>query len=360
MSLNKPAIFLSGAVIALFRMSPAFALPLSPGDRLRLFIPADSDLPEAQRISGLYEVNLDGTLQFPFLDPIPAAGLELPEVEQQVSRTLVEKGLFRANGLRVSIKVFQWAPVQVNVSGATFEPGRVLINSQPTNSTSGNLVSIPTPIAGTIPVSGNYPPERYLTAAIRTAGGVTPDADIKNIRLVRNNQTQVIDLSGVFSGESERDVPLVAGDQVIVPRLDKIQNDLVRPSQLTPSVIPIFVSNATAPGATGTTDRATELAYGTRFSNAVVSSRCVGGNLSTSGKRRVTLMQTNRTTGKTTVIDQPVETLLRNSTDNTNNPFLMPRDGIVCYDSKNENTSGILRFITDILNPFNIIRGIFR
>ncbi len=360
MSLNQPAIFLSGAVIALFGVSPAFALPLSPGDRLRLFIPADSDLPESQRISGLYEVNLDGTLQFPFLEPLPAAGLELPEVEQRLSQILIDKGLFRANGLRVSIKVFQWAPVQVTVSGAIFEPGRVLINNQATNSTSGNSVSIPTPIAGTIPVSGNYPPERYLTAAIRLAGGVMPNADIRNIRLVRNNRTQVIDLSGVLSGESERDVPLVAGDKVTIPRLATIQNDLVRPSQVTPSVVPIFVSNSTAPSVSGNTNRATELAYGTRFSNAVVSSGCVGGTLSTNAKRRVTLMQTDRTTGKTTVIDQPVETLLRNSTDNTNNPFLMPRDGIVCYDSKNENTSGVFRFITDILNPFNIIRGIFR
>lgn len=360
MSLNKPAIFLLSAVVALLGVSPASALPLSPGDRLRLFIPADSDLPESQRISGLYEVNLDGTLQFPFLDPLPAAGLELPEVEQRLSQTLIEKGLFRASGLRVSIKVFQWAPVQVTISGATFEPGRVLINSQPTNSTSGNQISIPTPIAGTIPVSGNYPPERYLTAAIRLAGGVMPDADIRNIRLVRNNRTQVIDLSGVFSGESERDVPLIAGDQVIVPRLGSMQNDLVRPSQLTPSVVPIFVSNITAPSGAGNTNRATELAYGTRFSNAVVSSGCVGGNIATTGKRRVTLMQTDRTTGKTTVLDQPVETLLRSSTDNTNNPFLMPRDGIVCYDSKRENTTGILRFISDILNPFNTIRGIFR
>ena len=360
MLLSKPATFLSAVVITLLGVSPAFALPLSPGDRLRLFIPADSDLPESQRISGLYEVNLDGTLQFPFLDPIPARGLELPEVEQRLSRTLVERGLFKSSGLRVSIKVFQWAPVQVTVSGATFEPGRVLINSQPTNSTSGNLVSIPTPIAGTIPVSGNYPPERYLTAAIRAAGGVKPDADIKNIRLVRGNRTQVIDLSGVFSGRSEGDVPLVAGDQVIVPRLEMMQNDLVRPSQLTPSVIPIFVSNSTAPGATGNGDRATELAYGTRFSNAVVSARCVGGNISTTGKRRATLMQTDRTTGKTTVIDQSVENLLRSSTDNVNNPFLMPRDGIVCYDSRTENTSGVFRFITDILNPLNIIRGLFR
>jgi len=360
MSFNKSAILLLAVGVTLLKVTPASALPLSPGDRLRLFIPADADLPESQRISGLYEVNLDGTLQFPFLDPVPAAGLELPQVEQQLSRILIEKGLFRANGLRVSIKVFQWAPVQVTVSGATFEPGRVLINSQPTNSTSGNLVSIPTPIAGTIPVSGNYPPERYLTAAIRAAGGVKPDADIKNIRLIRNSRTQVVDLSGVLSGESEQDVPLIAGDQVVVPRLEKIQNDLVRPSQLTPLIVPIFISNSTTPNPTGGINRATELAYGTRFSNAVVSAGCVGGNISTNAKRRVTLMQTDRTTGKTTVIDQPVETLLRNSTDNINNPFLMPRDGIVCYDSKTENTSGIVRFISDILNPFNIIRGLFR
>uniref|UniRef100_A0ACD5GX53 Polysaccharide biosynthesis/export family protein n=1 Tax=Desertifilum tharense IPPAS B-1220 TaxID=1781255 RepID=A0ACD5GX53_9CYAN len=107
-------------------------LPLSPGDRLRINIPADEGLPETDRFSGVYEVNLDGTLQLPFIDPVPVVGLELPQVQQQLTRLLINEGFFQPNFLRVSVSIIEWAPVQVTVSGAVFEP--VPLSHQPASS----------------------------------------------------------------------------------------------------------------------------------------------------------------------------------------------------------------------------------
>uniref|UniRef100_A0ACD5GVM7 Uncharacterized protein n=1 Tax=Desertifilum tharense IPPAS B-1220 TaxID=1781255 RepID=A0ACD5GVM7_9CYAN len=44
----------------------------------------------------------------------------------------------------------------------------------------------------------------------------------------------MIDVSGVFTGELLDDVPLIAGDRIIIPEREIIQSELVRPSQITP------------------------------------------------------------------------------------------------------------------------------
>jgi polysaccharide biosynthesis/export protein len=337
--------------------APVLALPLSPGDRVRVAIPADDQLPEDDRlnISGIYEINLDGNLQFPFVDPIPAAGLEIAQLEQRLARALVAKGLYRADILQVSLRVAQWAPVQVTVSGEVFQPGRVLINSLPIDREDER----PQPRNQEIgTVSGEYPPERYLTAAIRRVGGIKPGADLRNVRLIRNGQEQVVNLAGVFSGESVSDIPLIAGDQVIVPQLETPQTALVRPSQLTPAQIPIIFSNLTEPARRGS--EVLEVPYGTRFSQAVVMANCTGGNKLTNSRRKVALVQTDRLTGQTKILETSVERLIRNSVNSAENPYLMPQDSVVCYDSSVSTATGVLRVISDVFTPFFLIQRLFR
>lgn len=348
------AIILSSAMAG-------WTLPLSPGDRLRILTPSDEDLPEGSRfrISGLYEVSLDGTLQIPFLEPQPAAGLEVDQVEKALAAALIDKGLFKPEFLQLSVRVAQWAPIQVTVAGETYLPGRILLGtaSRPTLSDSaGESVRS---LDQTVAIAGNYPPERYLTTAIRQAGGIKPTADIRKIRLVRGKKTTEIDLSGVITGQTVTDVPLIAGDQVIVPQLLQPQMELVRPSQLTPSQVTVMVSNMTVPNQPRS-GQILEFEYGTRFSQAVVAAGCAGGTRSTNAKRRVALVHTDRLTGKTSVVDRPVERLLKESTQDADNPFLMPQDSVVCYDSTVTNLASVLRLIGDILNPFLLIPRLFR
>ncbi|MBE9182376.1 polysaccharide biosynthesis/export family protein [Oculatella sp. LEGE 06141] len=364
-SLSVSVAVLTTAVASL----PGFALPLSPGDRIRVTIPGEStilgaqQLPQEYRFSGLYEVNLDGTLQVPLLQPMLVSGKEIAQVEQELNSALVQGGFFQPQFLQASVQVVDWGPVQVTISGATFEPGRVLISDRlPTsnrlNVEGGETANDQPQRQIPVTVSGEYPEGRYLTAAIRKAGGLAPTADIENIRLIRGEQEQVVDLSGVLTGEQVEDIALIAGDQVIVPDLETLQTRLVRPSQVTPSAIAVFVSNQTAPSPFSAGEFA-RFEYGSRFSQAVVSARCAGGGRSTNANRRVTLVRTERVSGKTEVIDRQAEDLLRDADDQTVNPFLMPGDSVVCYDSRVQNTSGILDFIGNVLNPFRAIRDIF-
>ena len=361
MRVYQPTIsILTAFAIATVSVLPGYALPLSPGDRVRVLTPMDDELPPDSRfrLSGLYEVNVDGTLQIPFLEPQPAVGLEVTEVQKKLAEALVSKGYFRAESLELSVSVVSWAPVQVTVAGDTFRPGRVLINAATeTRSVEAGQAPLSTDV-----VTGNYAPDRYLSAALRSAGGLKPSADLQHIRLLRGKQEKTFDLSGILTGKAVPDVPLIAGDQVTVPALTYSQNELVRPSQLTPTDIPVFLSNLTAPNAPNITKggQVMTFAYGTRLSQAAIAAGCAGGTQRTNARRRAVLVQTDRLTGKTTVVERPVERLLKQSDNDAENPFLMPQDGVVCYDSTVTNLASVFRFITDIVSPFFLIHRLFR
>ncbi len=353
MGTRNSCLFLALSIaIALGNISPAKALPLSPGDRLEVSIPDD------KYFSRAYEVNQDGELEVPYIGSIVVKGLEPQEVREKLSQVLIEKGFFLRDTLVLSVQILRWAPVQVTVSGETFQPGRVLINEP--------RYPLKTAISlEARQITGNYPSRRYLTNAIRAAGGVRGTADVKKIILLRDGQETVFDLSGIFSGESVEDVPLIAGDRIIIPRAERFQPELVRPSQITLAGIKVFISNLTVPAdsnassATGNKEEGITFPYGARLSQAAVSGNCAGGSRATNALRRVLLTRVNRITGETTIFDRSIEDLLRDSQNDTDNPFLMPRDGVACYDSGVTNLREVFRTIGDIFNPIDVLLRIF-
>ena len=323
------------------------ALPLSPGDRIEVSIPNDT------YFARVYEVNQDGNLEIPYLGLLPVIGLEPLEVQEKLSEALIEKKFFPPNRLQLSIQVLIWAPVQVSVAGEVFQPGRILIND-PNDPPA--ITSIST---DSRQVTGSYPVRRYLTVAVRAAGGVLPTADLTQVKLVRNNQEQIVDLSGIFAGSPITDIPLIAGDQVVVPPSDRFQPELMRPSQITPPGIKVFISNLTTPAtsnatsAVGNQQEGITFPYGARFSQAVISANCAGGIVATNADRNAILIRVDPLSGKTTVVERKVEDLLRKSMTNEDNPLLLPRDGVACYDSDMTNTRDIFRSIAEFLNPLN-------
>jgi polysaccharide biosynthesis/export protein len=345
---KKPKLLCLGLVnfVHLFWAGYCLALPLSPGDRIKVSIP------EGDLFSGIYQVNLDGTISLPHLQPLLVKGLEPTQVEQALSETFVNQGLFNPAFIQVTVQVMEWAPIQVSVAGATFQPGRVLINERSAEMR-----------AHLTQASGDYPPERFLTAAIRAAGGVLPTADVKTVRLLRNGQEKVIDLSGVLAGQRVEDIPLIADDQIAIADTGKVQSDLMRPSQITIAGVRVFLSNLTQPASSNASAAiskdSTSFVYGSRFSQAVIAANCAGGN-SSNAKRRAVLVRTDRANGQTQIFDRPIEGLLRASTDDLTNPFLMPDDGVACYDSKATNLRGVAETLGTIFSPFSLLLNLFR
>lgn len=302
-------------------------------------------IPEGEEFSGIFEVNLNGELELPYLRGIPATGLEPYQLQERIHQALVSQGFFQPSFLKVSVSVLQWAPVEVFVSGATFAPGRVLINEW----SDAEQTQAP------VQQSGQAPFKRFLSVAIRQAGGLLPTADISAVQLIRGTQRSVINLSGVLTGEPFKDVPLIAGDRVVVQDTGILNPLIIRPSQITPVGVKIYISNLTVPASSNATSAigrdATSFSYGSRFSHAVISGNCAGGTVLTNAYRRAVLVRADPTTGKTTTIDKGVEELLRRSSSNESNPYLMPNDAVACYDSAVVNFRNVVGILTELINP---------
>lgn len=329
-------------------------LPLSPGDRISLLIPGVG----GEEFSGEYEVSFNGSLDLPFLAPVPVAGLVTTEVEARLRDVLVAEQYFQPGLLQLSVQALDYSPIQVAVTGAVFEPGRVLLSTD-------SLVTSTNAEGEVIELPGDYPVERYLTSALKAIGGVRPTADVSQVQVLRGTESLVVDLSGVFSGSTVADFPLVAGDQVIVPDAGRFQEALIEPSQITPDSIDLYVSNVTEPGGGGVLDGTADInvasfEYGTTLAQALVSARCVGGTPSTNANRRAILIQTNEDNGALTTSEYNVNDLIVDAAEFPDeNPFLMPDDAIACYDSRTTNVRGILGTVVDFLNPVNLLINLF-
>ncbi len=317
--------------------------PLSPGDMIEL------SLINGDGFAGNYIINQDGHIQLSYIPAIKASGLSTQELSEQIELALVRGGLFQPNSARTGVRVLQWAPIEVSVSGAVFQAGRVLINQK-----------LPTQvIEQRVTAFGDYAPTRYLSEALRAASGIRPDARIDKVLLIRDSWQIEVDLSGVITGMQVNDIALVAGDQVIVPTTGCFQSRLVQPSQITPKGFRVFMSNlietakSNANAAIG--GFSSNLPYGSRLLQAAVSANCVGGTSWTNAPRKIMLASNNPLTGKTEVVERSVEKLIRQADNDLINPYLMPNDAVACYDSDVTNLRDLGKSLVDIISPIKLL-----
>lgn len=317
--------------------------PLSPGDRLKV------TLRNGEEYSGVYEVDIDGYLKLPFLQPLPVAGELVSEAKRLITQALIKSKYFKSTQITLSVDVQQWAPIQVHVSGAVFNPGMVSVNVR---SPEERLLK-------SQHNSGDFPPDRLLPAALRAAGGVRPDAAIHSIELKRNGKTQAVDLSGLIKGNSVAPIALMSGDTIIVYSTGRFDSNLVAPTAITPQGVRVFLSNLVVPApgnaAAAVEKHATSLPYGSRLLTAAISANCVGGINMTSGSRHTVLVRTDPISGREETIKRPIHDLLRSPDRNDINPYIMPNDGVACYDSGVSNFRDMARTLGDFLLPLTLL-----
>lgn len=315
---------------------------LSRGDLVEFMLPED------ETFSGDYVVSRDGTIKLPYLAPVPAAGRTPAQVEDAIRRALLRDGHYADIPL-ISLLVKDFAPVRVAVSGAVFEPRPTDIGGVP-----GDLVDDRRQAALGASTEG-----RNLSAALRTAGGIRPDADLSAVRLTRAGHSYRLDLRGALRGESFDDIMLITGDEVHVPSRECFQDDLMRPSPISPPGISLYLSNLTqpasgnAPSAIGQTVR--EVPYGTRYMQAVVDANCVGGARATSADRSAALFSRNPITEVSAVVERKVEVMRSRADRDDYDPYLLPGDAIACYDSGVTNIAEIGR-VLGIVGAVSLIR----
>ncbi|WP_349536788.1 polysaccharide biosynthesis/export family protein [Sagittula sp. NFXS13] len=295
-------------------------------------------LPEDETFSGDYVVSRDGTIKLPYINPISAAGRSPSQVAASIKQALLNDGHYDDVPL-ISLLVKDFAPVRVAVSGAVFE-----VRPTDIGGIQGDMVDGRRQAA-----LGASTENRNLSAAIRNAGGVRPDADLSAVRLTRAGRNYTIDLRGVIRGENFDDVMLITGDEVHIPSRQCFQDDLMKPSPISPPGISLYLSNLTqpatgnAPSAIGQTVR--EVPYGTRFMQAVVDANCVGGARATSADRSAALFSRNPITQVSAVIERKVEVMRARADRDDYDPYLLPGDAIACYDSGITNIAEIGRVL---------------
>ncbi|WP_239806514.1 polysaccharide biosynthesis/export family protein [Croceicoccus hydrothermalis] len=301
--------------------------PLAPGDRVSIRVIGDPD-----GLSGTYVVASDGTVDLRGIAPTRAVGGSPEMLQDRLRARLVAANLVRPLRNAVSVSLIEAAGVSVAVSGAVFEPHAVRAGER-----SPELRSV---AAGGI--AGDDNTGRTVSAAIRAAGGVRPDADVQRVYLIREGRYVALDLSGLVHGWASQDIPVTTGDRILVPSRRCFDAGLVRPTPLTPPGIRVYMSNLTrsannnAGAAIG--EKTTSLPYGTRLLQALVAANCVGGSYMQSDRRAV-LISRNRINGRSVVVERDIETLVRDATRDADDPYLMPGDAIACYDSRWTNLS---------------------
>lgn len=309
--------------------------PLAPGDRLSIRVLGDSD-----RLSGTYVVGNDGTVRLRGMPPTRAGGGSIAAFEQALRTRLVGAGVVRPLRNAVAVSLVEEAGVSVAVSGAVFEPNAVRAGERTPESRIGLKEGA---------VSGDANITRSVATAIRAAGGVRPDADVRRIYLIRDGAYVELDLSGLVHGWSANDVPITAGDRVIVPSRSCFDADLARPTPLTPPGIRVYMSNLTRSAnnnaGAGIGKDTTSLPYGTRLLQALVAANCVGGSYMQSDRRAV-LISRNPINQRSVVIERDIEKLVRGADRDAYDPFLMPGDAIACYDSRWTNLSEAIGMVS--------------
>lgn len=322
-------------------------LPISPGDQLQIQIAGDEDW------NGIYEVSLGGGINIPLLGRQTVAGLTVPAIKAVLSDQLVDRHLVRRNAVNVTAHVVEWAGVEVFVRGAVFNKGRVTVNAAIAENRA--LKSLRN--------GGDAGGGRLLSAALRAAGGVRPDADLAGIQILRHGETIPVDLAGLVHGELVRDVPLISGDEVIVPSTGRFDHNLVTPTQVTPPGIRVYQSNATAPvfsnALSNNEKEEASLPYGTRVVHALTSMNCVGGAQSVNAARRTILVTTDYLTGELSITERSINRLLREPNRLDINPYLMPGDALACYDADVTNIRELARTFNDFLSPLATLSMIF-
>jgi len=313
---------------------------LSKGDILRIRFQgmAEND--------GLYQINTNGQLELPFSSGMTARGHTRSSLIQLLENELVKQKWFYTDTVKVDVSLVRMAPVSVAVYGAVFNPGRVSINNQPIDKPEDAIQQL----------SGVHSTGRDLVDALTAVGGIRPDANLEQVYLKRGNQISKISLKHIINGTQFVSTPsLLDGDVVFVQSTGSEDRSLIKPSQVTPPGMRVFMSNLTAPALSNAQSAvgadSTRLPYGSSLLDSAISANCVGGTHQANASRSIILVTRNHGSNEQLVIKRSVNQLLANSSEIQVNPYIMPNDAIACYDSRFTNFRDVARGVVEIISP---------
>ena len=198
--------------------------PLKPGDLISISVLGFENLSAQQQVSST------GTIQLPLGGPIFVGGYTPAEAASAILEALLPY----VRRPQVSVALVNASPLRVSVSGEVQEPGPRLLDPANAEDQAQRL-----------------PPT--LTTALTASGGITPDADLRNILIrrpvLRSNQITYEEYrvnlwDAVSQGNLQADPRIFSGDEIVVPTatVASIDQQMLLSSTIAPSEIQIQVA----------------------------------------------------------------------------------------------------------------------
>ncbi|MFN4279513.1 SLBB domain-containing protein [Thermosynechococcus sp.] len=170
------------------------------------------NLPSTVTSQKEFTVNLDGSIALPLAGRVIVGGLTLPQAEQVILNAYSKVMRFPA----VTVTLQTPRPMKILLAGEVSRPGTYVV---PFTSVSAS--------APGIGLSGGLTWPR-LSQVLAQSGGITQEADIRNIEVRRqlaNGQTVVTKINlweMIQSGDANQDITLRSEDVIVVPKAKEV------------------------------------------------------------------------------------------------------------------------------------------
>ncbi len=312
---------------------PALPLPsayiLGPGDVLQIAVFGAPDY------SGDFTVLSDGTLNLPVAGSVDVQGMTLAQATDSIRQryaTFIRQPL-------VTVAPLSLRPLRVGIAGAVQRPGTYTL-------------AIETDEGG-----NRFP---TLTDAIELAGGISSQANIRDIqvnRVQRSGQNQVFtaNLWEILQGETiEEDFLLQSGDTIVIPEAAELSpEEAIRlgAASFSPDTVTVYVvGEVISPGDV-------EIPPNTPLNQAILAAG--GFDSRRANEDEVVLVRLNE---NGSVVQRPIEIDFTQGINEEVNPVLKEKDVIVVRRSGLANFSDtaslalspVGRILSSILGVFNV------
>jgi polysaccharide export outer membrane protein len=333
---NVPA---QGASLAVL----ASAYTLGSGDVIQV---TSFDTPELV-LEQRYGILVDGTVTLPWIGAVSLQGLTLSEATQLL-RSKYQR--FIRNPV-ITVSLVGPRPLKLGVVGEVNRPGSYVISLIRDESLTQDGATQRVTRESGVGEGGRWP---TVSSAIRTAGGITQLANIRQVQVRRPNLVSGtedlinLDLWKLLQGgDLSQDMPLRDGDTVVIPKatdLSAAEVTQVAVSNFAPATIKVnVVGEVNTPGAISIRPNST-------LNQAVLAA---GGLKNDRASRKVELIRLNP---NGTVSAQIISMNLGSGLNETTNPALRDNDIVVI---RRNTYGGVTDVLNTVLSPISSFFGFF-
>jgi len=302
--------------------------------------------------SGIYVVNRDGYISLPELGLVEAEGKTIRELKFYILE-LYENYIYEPD---ISLSLIFYKPIKVIIKGEVARPGLYTFDISNKKRSTDKIDPLNSKYLDSNNSNSTYfYNQARLFDIFKVSNGITSQADISNIEIIRSNSksqgggkisTSVNLINLLEKGDMSQNLELHNGDLIIVPKSEKpiIKQILsINKSNLTPDTISIYVNgNILRPGKV-------ILPQGSSLFEALAAS---GGNRPQTGQIEFIRFNEDGKTLKKNFAYKPAS-----KKNSLSNPLLMDGDIVIVRANIVGKTASIIREIgTPLINAVGIYK----